>query len=118
MKIKFGDILIIVLVLFFAFILFFTTLPSGDTVFIEVEGKVIKQLSLKKDEEFVYEGRYTNNIKVSDGVVYIAKSDCPDNTCVHTGAINSSQKVICCLPNHLVIRVAKNNNHRTDVISG
>ena len=118
MKIKPGDIIIIAVVLVFAIVLFFTDFSSGDTVFIEVDGKVIKQLSLEKDEEFIYEGRYTNVIKVSDGAVYIAKSDCPDNTCVHTGVIKSSQKVICCLPNKLVIRIAKNDKLRTDVISG
>ena len=118
MKIKLGDIIIICLVLVFALLLMVVTFSSGETVYVEVDGKVINTFSLSEDNVFTYEGEYTNVIKISSGEVYIEKSDCPDKTCVHTGKIDSPQKVICCLPNRLVIRIAKGDKTGTDVISG
>ena len=118
MKIKFGDVIIVFVIIVCAVLLFCINFSDGDTVFVEVDGKVVNSFSVNKSTEFVYEGIYINVIRIQDGAVSIVKSDCPDNTCVHTGKIKSSQKVICCLPNKLVIRIAKNNKSGTDVVSG
>ncbi len=118
MKVKLGDIIIIFVILVLAMLLFSLDFSGGNTVFVEVDGEVIKTLSLEKNAEFVHEGKYTNIIRVKDGAVSIAESDCPDNTCVHTGKIKSSQKVICCLPNKLIVRIVKKDKSGTDVISG
>ena len=118
MKIKLGDVLIIFVILASTMLLFSLDFSHGNTALVEVDGEVVKTLSLEKNNEFVYKGKYTNVIIVKDGAISITESDCPDNTCVHTGKIKSSQKVICCLPNKLIVRITMNDKSGTDVISG
>lgn len=52
--------------------------------------------------EVEYEGR-TNQIQVENGKIRVSKADCPDNTCVHMGWLDSAVPIVC-LPNHLIIR--------------
>lgn len=117
MKIKPGDIILVIFILAVAAMGLLMRSGSGDTVVIEVDGGVVKTLSLDKDTSYIYEGKYTNSITVSDGKVCVESSDCPDGTCVRSGNTDSSDKVICCLPNKLIIRVEKHDGG-TDVISG
>lgn len=117
MKIKLGDFAIVLLIVFVSIAGFFFANQSGDTVIVEVDGKVIASFNLNDTVEYKYEGKYTNIISIKDGKAFIGVSDCPDNTCVYSGVVNSGGRVICCLPNKLVLRVEKSNN-RTDVITG
>jgi hypothetical protein len=118
MKIKIGDIVIVLVVIIGAILLFCLNFPNGNTVVVEIDGEVLTEFSVEENTEYIYKGDYTNVIRIKDGAVSIIQSDCPDNTCVHTGEIKSSAKVICCLPNKLVVRIAKNDKSETDVISG
>ena len=118
MKVKLGDIVIVIVIVICAIFLLCFKFSGGDTVFVEVDGETVSTFSLIEDTEYEYKGDYINVIRIKDGAVSIIQSDCPDNTCVHTGEIKSPKKVICCLPNRLVVRIAKNDKSGTDVISG
>jgi len=46
-----------------------------------------------------------NLVAVHDGAVYIASSDCRNQTCVGMGTASKAGDTIICLPHHLVIQV-------------
>ena len=67
------------------------------------EGKVIRILDMKIDEEFTVttDGGY-NIITVRDGKVAVTEADCPDKYCVRQGFCNGGEQIVC-LPHKLVI---------------
>ena len=48
-----------------------------------------------------------NVIEVRPGSIAIVSASCPDKLCVHMGARSDSLLPIICLPNHLVIRLSR-----------
>lgn len=44
-------------------------------------------------------------VEISDGTVRVAESGCPDQICVHTGAVSHAGATIACVPNRVVIRI-------------
>ena len=112
MTLKFckADILAIAMVAALAIlvsIIFWTSVGSeeGSMVMIYQEGKLIQELSLEKDIEFVIEGDYENVVTVKDGKAAITKSDCPGTDCVHSGWIHEAGRSIVCLPNRVELRI-------------
>ena len=112
MTLKFckADILAIAMVAALAIlvsIIFWTSVGSeeGSMVMIYQEGKLIQELSLEKDTEFVIEGDYENVVTVKDGKAAITKSDCPGTDCVHSGWIHEAGRSIVCLPNRVELRI-------------
>lgn len=89
--------------------LWILTRPHGTQVEIVQDGVVLQQLDLTQAEnqviEVEYEGRI-NQIQIEDGKIRISAADCPDNTCVHMGWLDSAAPIVC-LPNHLVIQFAE-----------
>lgn len=116
-SLKFGDAILIVFIMILTLFFAFSEAKKGENAVVEVDGTVIKTIDLTHDSQFVYEGKYKNTITVKNGKVFVSKSSCPDNSCVHSGKISSSSKIICCLPNKLIIRFT-NTNEKVDVISG
>ena len=112
MTLKFckADILAIAMVAALAIlvsIIFWTSVGSeeGNMVMIYQEGKLIQELSLDHDTEFVIEGDYENVVTVKDGKAAITKSDCPGPDCVHSGWIHEAGRSIVCLPNRVELRI-------------
>lgn len=112
MKLTFckGDFLAIALVAVMAIlvsIVFWTNVGAeeGSIVKIYQDGKIIKELPLDVETEFVVAGDYINKIVVKDGKASIAESDCPGNDCVHSGAIFEAGRSIVCLPNRVELRI-------------
>ena len=112
MTLKFckADVLAIAMVAALAIlvsIIFWTSvgLEEGSMVMIYQEGKLIQELSLDHDTEFVIEGDYENVVTVKDGKAAITKSDCPGTDCVHSGWIHEAGRSIVCLPNRVELRI-------------
>ena len=112
MTLKFckADILAIAMVAALAIlvsIIFWTSVGSeeGNMVMIYQEGKLIQELSLDHDTEFVIEGDYENVVTVKGGKAAITKSDCPGTDCVHSGWIHEAGRSIVCLPNRVELRI-------------
>lgn len=84
-----------------------------DTSMVEIvrDGEVLYQFDLEQEEdralEIEFDGR-TNTIEIKDHQIHMLAADCPDNTCVHMEWLDSSAPIVC-LPNHLVIQFAENN---------
>ena len=73
---------------------------------IKLNGKVIRQIDLSKDDTFVIASESgTNIVKVEDGKITIIEADCPDKVCVKTGAISNAGDVIACVPHKILILI-------------
>ena len=116
MKLKIGDIFLIIAVLAVAAIMLFSVRSGGTRAVLICDGRETASFDLSENTEYTYQGRYTCNIAVSDGSISVTYADCPDKTCVKTGKISKSGSVICCLPNKMIIRIV--GSSETDVISG
>lgn len=83
-------------------------LQRPDTSMVEIlrDGEVLYRLDLEQEEnqllEIEYEGRI-NTVEIKDHQIHMAEAECPDNTCVHMGWLDSAAPIVC-LPNHLVIQ--------------
>ena len=78
----------------------------GKTAEIYSNNKLIKTVSLNKDDEFtIKNGDNYNIIRVRNGKISVCESDCKNQICVKQGEIDNSLLPIVCVPNRLVIRV-------------
>ena len=109
LKFKKGDLIAVAIVVVLAVTVLCCFLPHGGKTASRAEiyrdGVLIETVELTEERTFVVEGRYRNVIRVADGAIAFAESDCPGHDCVHSGAINSSGRVLVCLPNGVEIRV-------------
>lgn len=78
---------------------------EGSMVVVYEDGKVIREIPLTEETEFVVEGLYTNKIAVRDGKAAVIESDCPGGDCMHSGWISESGRSIICLPNRVEVRI-------------
>lgn len=58
-----------------------------------------------------------NVLVIENGAVRMTKSDCPDQVCVRTGAIDKPGQTIVCLPNRVVIEISGSKESPIDDIS-
>ena len=73
---------------------------------IKLNGKVIRQIDLSKDDTFAIDSKGgTNIVKIEDGKIAIVEADCPDKVCVKTGAISNAGEVIACVPHKILILI-------------
>ena len=56
-----------------------------------------------------------NEIKAHQ--IRMLEAECPDNTCVHMGWLDSTVPIVC-LPNRLVIQFVENHNEALDGAAG
>ena len=109
LKFKKGDLMAIALVTVLALTVLFCFFPRGNTAAVKAEiyrnGELLKTVDLAKEQTFTVDGRYHNTVRVENGKIAIVDSDCPGRDCVHSGSINSSGRVLVCLPNGVEIRV-------------
>ena len=83
---------------------------TGDTVRIEVDGRLYQRAALFKDQEIPVKnsaGEVTNLVQIENGEVYMKEADCPDHLCIRQGHIRSQNASIVCLPNRVVVSVEK-----------
>lgn len=81
-------------------------MPHGTQVNIVQDGTVLYTFDLASAEnqtfEIEYEGRI-NTVQIENGRIRMLEAECPDQTCVHMGWLDSGAMPIVCLPNHLSI---------------
>lgn len=80
--------------------------PGGTQVNIVQDGIVLCTFDISTTEdktlEIEYEGRI-NTVQIENGRIRMLEAECPDQTCVHMGWLESKAMPIVCLPNHLSI---------------
>jgi hypothetical protein len=68
--------------------------------------ELIETVSLDTDRDIeIGPAGARNLIRISGGKISVAEADCPDKTCVHTGAKSRAGDMIVCLPNRLQIMI-------------
>lgn len=83
--------------------------PHGTQVNIVQDGTVLYTIDLTTAQdqtlEIEYKGR-TNIVQIENRRIHMLEAECPDQTCVHMGWLDSGFMPIVCLPNHLSIEYA------------
>lgn len=88
---------------------------TGKTAEIYTDNKLIRTVSLDKDDEFIVEnGDNYNIVRIRNGKISVVEADCKNQICVKQGEIDSSLLPIVCVPNGLVIKV-KNGDKTIDI---
>lgn len=102
-------ILVLCLGAVFAWLILESRSPQGQVAQIYLDQKLIEQVDLSQLKESrhlkVESPRGYNLIEFRPGSVAVIEADCPDQICVHQGAIGHSGRPIVCLPHKLVIRL-------------
>ncbi len=89
----------------------------GDVAIITSDGNELYRLDLSEDAVVTVESENgTNVVVVENGTVRVSQADCPDQICVHQGAIDDDSVPIVCLPNRLVIEVTTRS--QVDAVAG
>lgn len=120
MKIRKGDIIVILGLIFFSFGLNFAINKlsagyEGDLLVIEQDGKVIKKLPMDKDTEYKVEyGGHYNIVVIKDKKAYIKEADCQDQICTHMHPIEKEGQTIICLPHRLYLELETKDTNKTD----
>ncbi len=82
-----------------------------QTVEIVQNGTVLYTFDLNDTQDQIIrisapDGGY-NLVQIQNGTVCIAEADCPDQTCVKMGTLQSDYLPIVCLPHKLIVRFAE-----------
>ena len=69
---------------------YFAAKSAGElTVSVAIDGETVE--------------RYTLTVAVENGAVRVSESDCPNQDCVHSGAISRAGQSIVCLPARVAV---------------
>lgn len=83
---------------------------KGGLALIKVDGRLVKTVSLDRDQTITLDQAPGVVIEVKNGAIGFIKSDCPDQICVQTGFISRQGQVAVCLPNKTVIEIPKGSS--------
>ncbi len=116
-----GDKILVVLIFalaIFSLVVLNHLRQAGDTVVIEVAGKVVQQLDLNSSQEIAVTGAIGQSIvKIDHGSAQMIHSDCPQKICVKTGKIHRAGSMIVCVPNKVVVKITGKRTNPYDVIT-
>ncbi len=114
-QLKFGDMIMIALILLAAISLFIyyqytNSTSSAEQVIIEVDGEVIKTFDLPQNELVQYKVQIDeddyNLVEIVGNRVRLKEATCPDQVCVKEGWISKAGEALICLPHKLVVKIS------------
>ena len=103
------DALVVLAVLLLALLLavrpYFAAKAAGElTVEVTVDGETVERCALSAYTGGTYESRgYTLTVAAENGAVRVSESDCPNQDCVHSGAISRAGQSVVCLPARIAV---------------
>ena len=103
------DALVVLAVLLLALLLaarpYFAAKTAGElTVEVSIDGKTVERCALSAYTGGTYESRgYTLTVAAENGAVRVSESDCPNQDCVHSGAISRAGQSVVCLPARIAV---------------
>ena len=106
MRLKKGDVVLIVALLLTGCALLIPTLnrPSAAQVTVYAADREVFRCPLSGQESYTWrEGENYVHIEVADGAVWVADASCPDRDCVHRGRQSRAGASIICLPNRVSV---------------
>lgn len=91
---------------------------EGNSVKVEVQGKLYGEYSLDKDREVVIdEDGHINKFIIKDGAAKMVEANCPDGYCLRDSAISKTNESIVCLPNKVIISTPLDSMGEVDSVS-
>ena len=92
---------------------------GGDVVQVSVDGRVVKELPLSVDTEYVIEGieNGENVLVIKDGLCYMESADCPDKLCMKQGKVEKTDQTIICLPHKIWVSIKGKKSGEIDSIA-
>lgn len=117
---RIGDMIPIVFAVALAGILLTVMLTNGSGAYVLVQtpsGEWILPLSEDAERVVVGQGGLSVTLTVKDGEVCVIRADCPDQVCVHTGAIGESGRAIACVPAGIVLTVVSQQGDAPDAVA-
>lgn len=83
----------------------------GNEVLIESGGRLYARAHLDHPAHYAIPGPLgVTRLEIRDGRARIIASPCPEQRCVHSGAIQRRGSLIVCVPNRVVVRIADGGN--------
>ena len=130
-KLTLYDILLILLILLFSFIIFMFNYRLGGLggqkyVLVYVDNSLVKEISCHEGTEsrvdflFGKAGEYQATIEIREGMVRIlplTQELCPQGICTHTGWISRSYQSIVCVPNRIMIYFSEKEKQEFDGVT-
>lgn len=116
LKLKFGDVIIIVLIIVSALLLtihFYEGNTAAKTAVITQNNVVLKRIrldNLSGTVTFDYGGKFPGTIEAANGSIRFAHAECPDQVCVKTGWISRPGQIAVCLPAGVMIKIEGNDS--------
>lgn len=118
MRMKFGDLILIVLLLFASFLplVFFHVQQSNENnvittkyAIVKIKGKEVERFDLTKKQHILKtyypnEKQY-NIIEIYHGRIRVKEDNSPDQIAVRTGWIDTVGQTSICLPHQLIITI-------------
>ena len=111
-KILIG-ICITILLLGIIGIIYQLNITNTNLVNIIQDGKILQNIDIAKTSDTTIEVQYNghkNVIRVQNHTIFMDSADCPDGICIKSGVLTNGVPIVC-LPNHLVIEFANDNNY-------
>ncbi len=93
--------------------------PNGEkTAYVYSDGALVQTLPLNEDTQITIKSPNggENALTVRGGKIAVTESDCKNQICVHTGAVQSG--TIICAPNKLVIIIKSTKAQDYDLQTG
>ena len=119
-KLKFGDFIIIgvVLVMAGALAAVLTFHSSGDKLYAEVwqDDKLIERVELTDTTDRTIDLDGHNVIVLSGKTAVMQSADCPDQVCVRTGRLTRAGQVAVCLPHRVILKLTGTSTDGIDAI--
>ena len=122
MRIRIGDILIVLVVVAVSVLLL--VLPSRGatgtlTAVIIVDNVEYERFELvATDEQLEFDLHEPGVvIKAQDGQIWFVSSSCANQTCVNTGRLTRAGDIAVCLPNRVIVKIEGTNTSDVDVVA-
>lgn len=123
MKIKIGDIIIIIFVIAITVASFVYNvnrnfISDNMSVVVKIGGEVVDTFKISDEVYKTYETEYGYNIlEIKNGLVAINDADCYDQICVNAKRIKANGESLVCLPHKFIVEIIGDKGGEVDAIS-
>lgn len=97
---------------------YFFKADSGSTASVYIDGKLTYKIDLSINKKYhVPVPNGAAEVEVSSGKLYIKKSPCPRQICMHQSPISNEGESLICVPNSMVIKIDGDADKNLDSVT-
>jgi hypothetical protein len=97
-----GGVIVLAAIIYGAF---YCGRSDVGTAQITVDGVMVRQVDLSRDDEFALDENPRVHFQVRRGAIAFIESDCPDKVCIHSGFLDTPGQTAACLPNKVLLYI-------------